>query len=743
MMNRIIIVIFLITTCYNIVFCQDYEIIDSLVSLEKTLDNNSEKVDIYNELCWELKYSDFDLSFDYGNKAVALSKKLAYKEGTALAYKNLGGIYYTTSDYTNAFLYYDSSLTYYNELKDSVGISKITRNMGSVMHQQGNYAEAVEYFLKSRDVRIALGDETAIADIYNSLGLVYSEQGDAMFEKAVENYFAALKTYQEIGDSVGQAGSYYRIGALYLNSKKATLDSAEYYYNIFLDLALLLNEKKFIGQAYEGLGLINKNKQNLESSEDFFLKSLEIWLELDNKFSLSSIYNNLGELYYEQMFYEKALEYAKNSNIISRENGFLVITQQTDNTLMKIYTNLRDFENALFYAQDYITLTDSLQGEEMKQAITRMEVKHEFEKQMQEQEQEQEKLNIQHEAELKRQRIITIFTFVGLILMLGVIVLVLRSYKQKQKANRLLELKNKEISYKNEMLHQQNEEIEAQKDEIEKQRDTVIGQKNEIEKQKQNITDSIVYAKRIQAALLPPNELINELFPNNFIVFMPRDIVSGDFYWAAQKEELSIITVADCTGHGVPGAFMSMLGISFLNEIVNSIDNSKLNAGVILTVLREYVKKSLRQTGKENEAKDGMDISLCVFDKANKIVHFSGAHNPLVQISNGELIHHKADRMPIGIYIKEKENFDNTEIELKKGDYFYMFSDGMVDQFGGDGGKKYMIKNLKELLFENYTKSMAEQKTIIVNSFYKWTKDASLPVHFEQVDDICIIGLRT
>jgi len=740
-MNKKIFFLFFSVIFYSSIFSQTNEI-DSLINLSRSLEDNSEKVDIYNQLCWNLKSIDFNLSYEYGQKSVALSKKLKYNEGIALAYKNLGGILYLTNDYPNAFLYYDSSLTYYTQINDSLGISKITRNMGSVMHQQGNYDEAVEYFLKSLDIRKAMADEVAVADIYNALGLVFSEQGDAMFEKALENYSEALLTYQLIGDTTGQAESYNRIGGLYLNKKIPDIDSAIFYFNKFLEFANYLDNKRFIAQAKEGLALIAKSNGNIADAETKFLECEKIWIELGNNFSLSSVYNNLGELYYRQPNYEKALKYTLSANAISLSNDFPVIRQQSDTSLMKIYEKLGDNAKALYYAKDYIYLTDSLQGEEMKQAITRMEVKHEFEKKMQEQEQIQEKLNIEHDAQLKRQRIISVFILIGLVLMLGVVVLIFRSYKQKQKANQLLESKNKEISYKNEMLHQQNEEIEAQRDEIEKQRDTVIGQKDEIEKQKQNITDSIIYAKRIQAALLPPNEFINELFPNNFIIFKPRDIVSGDFYWGAQKENMSIITVADCTGHGVPGAFMSMLGISFLNEIVNSIEKDKLNAGLILTELRSYVKKSLRQTGKDNEAKDGMDISLCVFDYNKKVVHFSGAHNPLIQISKGELIHHKADRMPIGIYVKEKENFENTEIELIKDDYFYMFSDGFVDQFGGRDGKKFMIKNFKELLFENVSKSMEEQKDVIIKSFDNWLHDENLTHKFEQIDDVCIIGLQ-
>lgn len=741
-MNKRLIIIIITIITSSTLFGQSISETDSLINVVQNINDNTEKVDIYNDLCWKLKYEDFNLSFEYGRNAVLLSQKLDYTEGLALAYKNLGGIHYLTSDYNNAFLYYDSSLTYYNELQDSAGISKITRNMGSVMHQQGNYDKAVEYFLKSLDIRKALGDEIAEADIYNSLGLVYSEQGDVMFDQAKNNYFEALKIYMEISDTVGQAESYYRIGAMYLNKKAIEIDSALSYYNKFLELAIYLDDRKQIAQAYEGLGLISLKKENYDESEKYFLESEKIWIELDNKFSIASIYNNLGELYLKKNNIEKALKYALDANDLSILNDIPMITKQSDLSLMLIYEQLGDNAKALYFSKHYSMLADSLQGEEMKQAITRMEVKHEFEKQMQEQEQMQERLNIEHEAQLNRQRIISVFTFIALVLMIGVVVLILKSYRQKKRANRMLELMNREISNKNEILNQQKEEIETQRDEIEKQRDTVIGQKDEIEKQKESITDSIIYAKRIQSALLPPEDFVNELFPENFILFFPRDIVSGDFYWAAKKDNLKIITAVDCTGHGVPGAFMSMLGVSFLNEIVSKIRTEQLNAGIILDELRNFVKKSLRQTGKENEAKDGMDISLCVIDSEKNILHFAGAHNPLVRISGDELICYDADRMPIGIHIKEKENFENNIIEYKPNDLFYLYSDGYVDQFGGYEGKKFMSKRFKNMLFEMRSIRLFNQKEKLAKTFKDWISAPDLPKKFDQIDDICVIGFK-
>ena len=258
-------------------------------------------------------------------------------------------------------------------------------------------------------------------------------------------------------------------------------------------------------------------------------------------------------------------------------------------------------------------------------------------------------------------------------------------------------------------------------------------QKDKIEKQQKELSESLHYASSIQSALLPDRRYFNKLFPEGFILFNPRDIVSGDFYWYARQGSRIAITAADCTGHGVPGAFMSMLGISFLNEIVGVCIPK---ANVILNRLRENVMKALHQTGEKTENKDGLDIALCIIDQERMTMEFSGAFNPLYLIRKGVLHETRGDKMPIGINAVKEKTFTNHEFRLQKGDQVYLFSDGYADQFGGPEDKKFKYCNLKKLLVKNCHKQMEAQKRALEASFVRWKSDN------EQVDDVLIIGLK-
>ena len=262
----------------------------------------------------------------------------------------------------------------------------------------------------------------------------------------------------------------------------------------------------------------------------------------------------------------------------------------------------------------------------------------------------------------------------------------------------------------------------------------VIKQKEEIERKNKDIMSSIQYAYRIQTALLPPGDYLDQIFPERFILYLPRDIVSGDFYWLTKLGQKIITVTADCTGHGVPGAMMSMLGITLLNEIISK--NENLQAHEILNSLRSNIIHSFRQTGKIGETQDGMDMALYILDLDKMTLEFSGANQSLNLIRNGELQVIKGDNMPIGISAFLERSFISHDVSLVKGDMIYTFSDGYHDQFGGPLQKKMLVYNLRKLLTEIHQKPLEEQKEILHNHYISWKGEGF------QVDDITIIGVR-
>ena len=257
--------------------------------------------------------------------------------------------------------------------------------------------------------------------------------------------------------------------------------------------------------------------------------------------------------------------------------------------------------------------------------------------------------------------------------------------------------------------------------------------KKENEKKNIHITKSIVYASKIQQALLPDETSFKENFKDYFVIFKPRDIVSGDFYYMQKINDYLLFAAVDCTGHGVPGAFMSMLGTSFLNNIVRKQEVT--SASQVLNVMRDDVKRSLHQTGKKGEQKDGMDMVLCAYNIKTNELQFAGAHNSLVLIRNNKLIEYKGDRMPIGIHRKEKFSFTNNIIKIEKGDKIYLYSDGFQDQMGGEDNKKYKAKRFKDLLLETSKDDLKIQEEKIENEFDTWKGD------FKQIDDVLIMGI--
>jgi len=412
--------------------------------------------------------------------------------------------------------------------------------------------------------------------------------------------------------------------------------------------------------------------------------------------------------------------------------------------LAQLYEISGSFDTAYYYQSIFIVANDSTNNLDNVLKMTDLLTEYKVGR-------------IQAEADLwKKKKLINNIIAIGLgiilILAIRLVTLYYTNLKRSRKLTVALEERRKllvnqssELKEKNDKILRTNEELTVLNEAISKQNEKILEANEEltvlneaINKQKNEILDSITYAKKIQSAMLPPEEYFHEILNDVFILFRPRDIVSGDFYWIKQVNQYVVLAAADCTGHGVPGAFMSMLGMSYLNEIVHSREITQANQ--VLNELRKQIRNSLRQHGQPEESKDGIDMALCVIDEKKNTLQYSGANNPLYLIRNNngapELTEFKADRMPLGYYQGSFKSFTNKDIQLEYGDVFYLFSDGFVDQKGGKDNKKLMSKKFKDLLMKIHQEPMREQKNILDKSLMDWMGDTS------QIDDILVIGVR-
>lgn len=468
-------------------------------------------------------------------------------------------------------------------------------------------------------------------------------------------------------------------------------ETALNYFNESLKINRALNKKTEIAYDLINIGLSLQNLGRYVESNQKLQEALELTKEENDLKTMKTCYGMMAENYEKLGNSAKSMEYYNQFNSIQK---FLQQQEIDRATEAKNQAEARRLMTELELASTQDTLSQVIEITKEKEMQIRL---LNTEKQLQESKIREQEARIRSER-LFRLVLVGIVFFVLLITFL-----IYLQLRQKKKANALLAQKNAEISA-----------------------------------QKQKITDSIHYAHRIQKAVLTPREEILHVFAGHFIYFQPRELVSGDFYLLSEARGYIVVSAVDCTGHGVPGAFMSMLGVSFLNEILSSLDPSgkDFSAAMVLNRMREKIILSLHQTGARKESKDGMDMSICLFEPGLKKVHFAGAHNSMYLVRNNELLQYDADRMPISIHRNAEKPFTNHEIILQKDDCIYLFTDGYADQIGGDKGRKFLSRNLKQLLLDIHSRPMDEQKTILRETFEKWKNG------YPQRDDILVLGIK-
>jgi tetratricopeptide (TPR) repeat protein/serine phosphatase RsbU (regulator of sigma subunit) len=656
-------------------------------------------------------------AIEYYNKSLDLKKETGDREGASIVLNDIAVAFYDSGKYETAVNNYKESFKINEELGNKKISSVILDNIGQVYENTYQFEKAVDFYEQSLNIVHNLKEKEEEAIIHDKIGKIHLEQNN--LEKAIESYQKSLEIDKDLNREENIAATLNNIGSVYYNLGK--FDDAKNYYEQSLDVTKKIGDNKQISIALNNIGNINYDRNKFRKAIDYYKQSIEIKQGIDYKEGIAVSLHNIGNAYKGLKDYNQALEYYKRSSDLADEISYIEVTARNNRAFSEVYSLLNDYKKAYDYqklfAEAKHTISDdkiqifegvSKEREEDKRAliaslrrqIQKQKLLAEYEAVRRQKEIEIKNLELINVKEkTKRQQLVIILGFIGLIALVVFSFMIYRQYIQKKKANIELIEKNRLISH-----------------------------------QKQQITDSIRYASRIQKAVLPPEEFVTRILPQHFILNKPRDIVSGDYYWTTQREKESIIAVADCTGHGVPGAFMSMLGIAFLNEIVNKSDTAKSHE--ILEQLRTNVMNSLHQTGREDEAKDGMDIALIIIDLESSMLQFSGAHNPLYLIRNKKLQEVKADKMPIGISARYNKPFRNHKIQLKKEDMLYIFSDGYMDQFGGETRKKFGFRRFRELLLEIHLKPVDEQREILDNTFITWKGN------YDQIDDIMVMGIR-
>jgi len=670
-----------------ILFSQNQVLIDSLQK-QIELTSDSDRVDIYNSICWNMRNSNPEEAVKYGLLAIELSEKLNYKIGIVKAYGFIGVSYRNLGKYSEAFDHYYKGL----ELSKKFGI----------LEQEG-YA-------------------------YINLGNLYIYQ--EYFDDAIENLDQAHLIAEKIDNKKMLAYSFLNLGRAYL--LKSEYDLALSNLNLALEIRLDLDEPNGQAVCYKYIADIYNELQKYDTAYSYYEKSLALTDFKDDKDLLSDIYNNIALIYLKSDNFELSERYSLKSLEVAYEVGSKLRIKNVSNTLSKLYIELKKYEKASYYQNLVICYTDTLFNQRLTEKILTL-------KNIAEQQKKQSEIDILNkDNEIQNLKLVKQNTFIWSLtivlgMTLGLIFLLFFSNNQRKKANLKLEYQKNLILEKNSELNSQNEEIAAQRDEIMVQKEFVENQRDKIILQKKQITDSLHYARRIQSAIMQSKTNLEDFFTEIFIWLEPRDIVSGDFYWFHKFENKILLAVADCTGHGVPGAFMSLLGINSLKEIV--INEKVSTPNLVLKRLREIIKISLNQSIEGNDPKDGMDIAFCSFDLENSILEFSGANNTIYLIRNHEFKQFEVVRNPIGIYINEKD-FVNHEIILQKSDVIYLFTDGYYSQFGGEKDEKFKVNRFRELIMSIHTQNILEQKKCLTNTFNNWKGNKN------QIDDILIIGIK-
>ncbi len=650
--------------------------IDSLKAALKNPQHDTSKINILMELVENIsddnvwpQYNEQMLKLCEGlvtNKNALISKKA--KNGLADAYNNIGFMYNNQGDIPNALDYFSKSLKIQEDIGNKAGVAELLSNIGVIYYYQKDVPKALDYYLKSLKIREAIGEKNALANSLNNIGNLYYDQNN--IGSALYYCSKSLKLQEDIGDEEGMSYSLNNLGGIYF--KKEDFTKALDYY----DRSKNLRKK-------------NADQQGVAASQH---NIASVYFKLAT--SKNTTVNSKQQLTLAQL-------YADSSLILSKQLGFPANIRNAERLLSKIDSVNGNYNGAFEHYKQFVIYKDSISNEANHKASLKSQLKYVYDKKEAVLKEQQDKERLVNQEKNRFQQIVIWSVIFGLVLVIAFSFFIFRSLQHNKKANKIITHQRDEVNTKNHIIEEKQKEI----------------------------IDSINYAKRIQYSLLAHQDFLNENFNSPFVYFNPKDIVSGDFYWATKTEDSLYLAVCDSTGHGVPGAFMSLLSIGFLSEAIKEKNIKTPND--IFNYVRERLTEAISKEGQ----KDGFDGILIRIELDNKYITYSAANNKPLLISGNKMTELVADRMPVGVG-ERKETFNLYTINAKEGDVLYLYTDGFADQFGGPKGKKFKFKSLNELLFSMQGLSFNQQPDFLKNKFESWRGV------LEQVDDVCVIGVR-
>lgn len=587
------------------------------------------------------------------------------------------------------------------EINYKKGEAEAIINEGIICDYQGKYSDAIHLYLMALRIQKQINDQLGVSQTYNNLGLAYENQGKNY--QALDYYKKTLSIAKKIKHERTISIATNNIGIIYMNLKKHDLALQSYLYCV--EYEKKSKDEVALSDSYNNIGLIYLNQKKFDLAEKYFTESLKIRKAHKDNLGVCNSYNNLGTLAFNQNIFPKAKVYFMQSIEIGKKFGLkknLLYAYQNFVSMAKQEKNTTD---ELKYFKLFVQYSDSIMNENNIREQTQDEMQYAFDQKIAAEKLIDQKKALKIKHEKHKQNLITWAITVVAILTFIFTWFLYKRWKVAKNQNIIIEEQKKLVEEKNRQVELKNQEI----------------------------MDSITYAKRIQSAILPPERLVKEYLLNSFVLYKPKDIVAGDFYWIEPIDDLIIFAVADCTGHGVPGAMVSVVCHNALNRSVREFGLTV--PGEILDKAREIIVSEFEKN--DENVSDGMDISLCSLNIESMKLQWAGANSPLwlIKKQDDTIVKVSPNKQPIGKHISYNA-FETQSIDIEKGDSIYLFTDGYADQFGGKDEKKFKSKNMRKLIKEIHNEPMHIQRIKFEETFEQWKGD------FEQVDDVCVIGIQ-